>query len=184
MIRSTGIRQHQYRQLRADKEYTRFSFFPMTVVQWNQLPTDTCLAESLDSFKAQVLSVQPLQTHLILNLLLSLLFSLSVLHSIFTCPSALFFVFFRFSAYFSDSTQLVVRHKLEGRPVYRQKQKKGKKRKENVCACAVICLTCIGMANWDRYLLITGIVALILKPSDRWYVCKPGTTKLYIFLPS
>ena len=35
--RGTGRREHQYRQLRADKDYTRFSFFPRTVIQWNQL---------------------------------------------------------------------------------------------------------------------------------------------------
>ena len=30
--RGTGRREHQYRQLRADKDYTRFSFFPRTVL--------------------------------------------------------------------------------------------------------------------------------------------------------
>ena len=49
--RGTGRREYQYRQLRADKDYTRFSFFPRTVIQWNQLPSQICLAESLDSFK-------------------------------------------------------------------------------------------------------------------------------------
>ena len=52
--RGTGRREYQYRQLRADKDYTRFSFFPRTVIQWNQLPSQICLAESLDSFKTQV----------------------------------------------------------------------------------------------------------------------------------
>lgn len=56
--RGTGRRQHQYRQLRADKDYTRFSYFPRTVIQWNQLPSPICLAESLDSFKTQVSGVQ------------------------------------------------------------------------------------------------------------------------------
>ena len=37
--RGSGRREHQYRQLRADKDYTRFSFFPRTVIQWNQLPS-------------------------------------------------------------------------------------------------------------------------------------------------
>ena len=36
--RGTGRREHQYRQLRADRDYTCFSFFPKTVIQWNQLP--------------------------------------------------------------------------------------------------------------------------------------------------
>ena len=58
LTRGSGRRKHQYHQLRADKDYTRFSFFPRTVVQWNQLPVDTCLAESLDSFKTQVLKTQ------------------------------------------------------------------------------------------------------------------------------
>ena len=49
--RGTGRREYQYRQLRADKDYTRFSFFPRTVIQWNQLPSQICLAELLDSFK-------------------------------------------------------------------------------------------------------------------------------------
>ena len=31
--RGTGRREYQYRQLRADKDYTRFSFFPRTVIQ-------------------------------------------------------------------------------------------------------------------------------------------------------
>ena len=35
--RATGRREHQYRQLRTGKDTIRFSFFPMTVIQWNQL---------------------------------------------------------------------------------------------------------------------------------------------------
>ena len=35
--RGTGRREHQYCQFRADKDYTRFSFFSRTVIQWNQL---------------------------------------------------------------------------------------------------------------------------------------------------
>ena len=56
--RGTGRREYQYRQLRADKDYTRFSFFPRTVIQWNQLPSQICLAESLDSFKTQVSKIE------------------------------------------------------------------------------------------------------------------------------
>ena len=48
--RGSGRREHQYRQLRGDKDYTRFSFIPRTVIQWNQLPSVICLAESLDTF--------------------------------------------------------------------------------------------------------------------------------------
>ena len=54
----TGRRAYQYRQLRADKDYTGFSFFPRTVMQWNQLPCQTCLAESLYIFKAQVAKIE------------------------------------------------------------------------------------------------------------------------------
>ena len=56
--RGTGLREYQYRQLRADKDYTRLSFFPRTVIQWNQLPSQICLAESLDSFKTQVARIE------------------------------------------------------------------------------------------------------------------------------
>ena len=57
---SIGRRDHQYRQLRADKDYTRFSFFPRTVIQWNQLdiPNQICLSESLDTFKTQVAKIE------------------------------------------------------------------------------------------------------------------------------
>ena len=34
--RGTGRRSHQLRQIRADRDYTHFSFFPQTIVQWNQ----------------------------------------------------------------------------------------------------------------------------------------------------
>ena len=47
--RGTGIRQYQYRHIRADKDYTRFSFFPRTVIQWNKLPSHICIADSLES---------------------------------------------------------------------------------------------------------------------------------------
>ena len=56
--RGTGQWEYQYRQLRADKDYTRFSFFPRTVIQWNQLPSKICLAESLDSFKTEVAKIE------------------------------------------------------------------------------------------------------------------------------
>ena len=41
--RRTGRRSHQYRQLRADRYYTRFFFFPRTIIQWNQLSSQTCM---------------------------------------------------------------------------------------------------------------------------------------------
>ena len=49
--RGTGRREHQYRQLRADTEYTCFFFFTRPTIQWNQLPSQICLAELLDIFK-------------------------------------------------------------------------------------------------------------------------------------
>ena len=36
--RGSGRHSHKYRQLRADKDYTRFSFFPRTIIQWNRFP--------------------------------------------------------------------------------------------------------------------------------------------------
>ena len=56
--RGTGRREHQYRQLRADKDYTRFSFFPRTVIHWNEFPSHICLAESLNTFKTQVTKIE------------------------------------------------------------------------------------------------------------------------------
>ena len=41
--RRTGRRSHQYRQLRAVRYYTRFFFFPRTIIQWNQLSSQTCM---------------------------------------------------------------------------------------------------------------------------------------------
>ena len=34
----TGRREYLYRQIIADNDFTRFPFFPRTVIQWNQLP--------------------------------------------------------------------------------------------------------------------------------------------------
>ena len=56
--RGTGRRQHQYRQIRADKDYTRFSFFHRTVIQWNKLPSHICTADSLESFKTEVSKIE------------------------------------------------------------------------------------------------------------------------------
>ena len=53
----TGRRSYQYRQIRADRDYTRFSFFPRTVIQWNQLPSQTWSAASLEAFKTNVAKV-------------------------------------------------------------------------------------------------------------------------------
>ena len=81
--RGTGRREHQYRQLRADKDYTRFSFFPRTVIQWNQLPSHICLAESLDTFKTQIAKIEHSRLNLFKEYLLSLCLSPSFLPSVF-----------------------------------------------------------------------------------------------------
>ena len=73
--RGTGRREHQYRQLRADKDYTRFSFFPRTVIQWNQLPSHICLTESLDNFKTQVAKIEHSRLNEFKEYLLSLCLS-------------------------------------------------------------------------------------------------------------
>ena len=57
--RGTERRSHQYRQIRADRDYTRFSFFPRTIKQWNLLPSQTCSAASLETFKINVAMVTP-----------------------------------------------------------------------------------------------------------------------------
>ena len=84
--RGTGRREYQYRQLRADKDYTRFSFFPRTVIQWNQLPSQICLAESLDSFKTHVSKIKHSRLNKTKTFLLSLCLSPSLLPSVFPIP--------------------------------------------------------------------------------------------------
>ena len=54
--RGTGRRQHQYWQIRADKDNTKFSFFHRTVIQWNKLPSHT--ADSLEFFKTEVSKIE------------------------------------------------------------------------------------------------------------------------------
>ena len=58
MQRGTGRHSHKYHQLRADKDYTRFSFFPRIIMQWNQIPSQTCLAESFKVFKTQFAKIE------------------------------------------------------------------------------------------------------------------------------
>ena len=48
--RDTGRRSHPYRQ--------SFSFFLRTVMQWNQLPSQTCSATPLEAFKSNVTKVE------------------------------------------------------------------------------------------------------------------------------
>ena len=56
--RGTGRRFLQCRQIRADKDYSRFSFFPQTIIQWNQFPNPTCSATSPETFKTNVWKVE------------------------------------------------------------------------------------------------------------------------------
>ena len=93
--RGTGGREYQYRQLRTDKDYTRFSFFPRTVIQWNQLPSQICLQESLDSFKTRVARIgSGTMNHLVQNIS-SISFVFSFLYFLlpfqFSLPLYLFF---------------------------------------------------------------------------------------------
>ena len=57
MQRGTGRRERQYRQLRATPLFL-LSFRPRTVKQWNQFPSQICLAEPLDIFKTQVAQIE------------------------------------------------------------------------------------------------------------------------------
>ena len=121
--RATGRREYQYRQLRVDKDYTGFSFFPRTVIQWNQPPSQICLAESPDSFKTQVSKIEHSRLYYTKTFLLSLFLSPSLLPSVFPIPYFSYLSFsilllpFPFSHSTADNPQI------EGIPVYWQKQK-------------------------------------------------------------
>ena len=84
--RCTGRREYRYLQLRADKDYTRFSFFPRTVIHWNQLTSQICLAESLDSFKTQVSKIEHSRLNQTKTFLQYLCLSHSLLPSVFPIP--------------------------------------------------------------------------------------------------
>ena len=55
---SRGPRPHTIPQIQTTWDYFKYSFFPLTVVQWNALPPDIPAALSLDGFKAAVCSVE------------------------------------------------------------------------------------------------------------------------------
>lgn len=40
-----------FRQIRTNKDIYRFSFYPRTITQWNQLPVNTVAADTVESFK-------------------------------------------------------------------------------------------------------------------------------------
>ena len=45
-------------QLHTAKDYYKYSFFPLAIVQWNTLPEDVVSSQSLDIFKAAVGKLQ------------------------------------------------------------------------------------------------------------------------------
>ena len=55
---SRGPRPHTIPQIQTTRDYFKYSFFPLTVVQWNALPPDIPAVLSLDGFKAAVCSVE------------------------------------------------------------------------------------------------------------------------------
>ena len=103
--RGTG-RSHQYRQIRADRGYTSFSFFPRTIIKWNQLPSQTCSATSLETFKTNVAKVEHFRLiyfpKKLLSLCLSLFFSFYL--SLFLLICLIFFIFHSPPPPFSHST--------------------------------------------------------------------------------
>ena len=57
--RSTmGPRPHTFPQIQTTRDYFKYSFFPLTIVQWNALPPDIPAKLTLDGFKAAVCSVE------------------------------------------------------------------------------------------------------------------------------
>ena len=121
--RGTGRRAYQYRQLRADKDYTRFSFFPRTVIQWNQLPSQSAwqsrsIPSRPKSRRSSTLdSIRPKKNFYLFAFLL-LYFPLS-----FQFPTSLTHLFLYFYYHFPSRTPLVIILTIEGIPVYWQKQK-------------------------------------------------------------
>ena len=55
---SRGPRPHTIPQIQTTRDYFKYSFFPLTVVQWNALPPDIPAVLSLDGFKTAVCSVE------------------------------------------------------------------------------------------------------------------------------
>ena len=47
-----------FRQIQTRKDYYKYSFFPLTIVQWNALPANVAVAPSLETFKAAVGQLQ------------------------------------------------------------------------------------------------------------------------------
>ena len=47
-----------FRQIHTGKDYYKYSFFPLAIVQWNALPANVAVAPSLEIFKAAVGQLQ------------------------------------------------------------------------------------------------------------------------------
>ena len=62
-------RSHPYgfRQLSTTKDYYKYSFFPLAVMQWNCLPVHVVQMTDLDSFQGRHLFPPPPQTVLAVN---------------------------------------------------------------------------------------------------------------------
>ena len=58
LIRPTRLTRHShtysFRQIQATKNSLKYSFFPLTIVQWNRLPDSVVSLSSLDQFKLAV----------------------------------------------------------------------------------------------------------------------------------
>ena len=52
-----GPRPHTFPQIQTTRDYFKYSFFPLTIVQWNALPPDIPALLTLDGFKAAVCSI-------------------------------------------------------------------------------------------------------------------------------
>ena len=55
---STSSRQHTIPQIQCTRDYFKYSYFPLTIVQWNALPPDIPLCPTVDSFKEAVCSIE------------------------------------------------------------------------------------------------------------------------------
>ena len=44
--------EHKFRQLSTNKDVYKYSFFPRTITDWNNLPESIGMASSLESFKS------------------------------------------------------------------------------------------------------------------------------------
>ena len=120
--RGTGRREYQYRQLRADKDYTRFSFpgqsYSGTSFQVKSAWQSRSIPSRPKSRRSSTLdSIRPKHFFYLFAFLL-LYFLLP-----FQFPTTLTHLFLYFYYHFPSRTPLVIILTIEGIPVYWQKQK-------------------------------------------------------------